>query len=797
MKSVFNKFDSYVLVVKDDGSIIFANDKLLKKLKYEKEELYNLKIDDVIVTEDKLKINISECSNDKKVELRFYSKYKEVINVYSDISVDYFEKNKAIFIISKDIKYKYYTIEDLENLLDNCGFMAYIKDKKSRYSYVNKVFAETSLRTKEDMLGLSMEEYLPKSLVDLYKESDLDILKSKQDRAYNQKRIIKDEEVWFDIYKSPIYDENGDFKYMVCTLKDITVEQAIKDELYNNYSQITNLKKLETANSTRVDMYELLEGIGKKVINVTGANGFSILLYDKDEKSLKPYIKLNDAVEAFEGIERIPMENDEEYKNMIDGEYEGLKIVDTSSMRYDINEKILPNIKYIGAYKVKLYDEFIGILNIFYKDNYIPIYNRDDFMKSICNSIAMIIKNCRLSEEIKIENKKRKLTELELENYLNTAADLVFMANKSGKFIKVNEKWTKLLGWSKEELIGKSYADFVHPDDLDKCRLNECVMNTTYNLIIRYVHKDGRYIWLDWNFKYDDKKGLVIGTAKDITQQKNMEDQQKKLEEKIHLESIKNEFFANISHEFKTPINIILGTTQLTKKNIENNNLIIENLNKYSDTIKQNSYRLLRLVNNLIDISKVDIGYYNLQPSNHNIISIIEDITLSVADYIEGKDINLIFDTDSEEIITSCDPDKIERVILNLLSNAIKYTPENGTIKVNITSNDESITVSVKDSGVGIPSDKLDIIFDRFGQANNLLKRRCEGSGIGLSLVKAIVEMHGGTIQVHSTVGKGSEFVFNIPIKLLENNDEYEYHYDSKDFQIEKCHIEFSDIYSL
>lgn len=797
MKSVFNKFDNYVLVVKDDWSIIFANDKLLKKLEYEKEELYNLKIDDVIVTEDKLKINTSEYSNDKKVDLRFYSKYKEVINVYSDISVDYFEKNKAIFIISKDIKYKYYTIEDLENLLDNCGFMAYIKDKTSRYSYVNKVFAETSLRTKEDMLGLSMEEYIPKDLINSYKASDLEILKLKQDRAYNQKRIIDGEEMWYDIYKSPIYDENGDFKYMACTLKDITLEQAIKDELYNNYSQITNLKKLETANSIRVDMYELLKGIGKKVINVTGANGFSILLYDKDEKSLKPYIKLHDAVEAFEGIERIPIENYEEYKSMIDGEYEGLKIVDTSSMRYNINGKILPNVKYIGAYAVKLYDEFIGILNISYKDNYIPIYNRDDFMKSICNSIAMIIKNYRLSEEIKIENEKRKLTELELENYLNTAADLFFMANKSGKFIKVNEKWTELLGWAKEELIGKSYANFVHPDDLDKCRLNECVMNTTYSLIIRYVHKDGRYIWLDWNFKYDEKKGLVIGTAKDITEQKNMEDQQKKLEEKIHLESIKNEFFANISHEFKTPINIILGTTQLTKKNIENNNLTIKNLKKYSDTIKQNSYRLLRLVNNLIDISKVDIGYYNLQPSNHNIISIIEDITLSVADYIEGKDINLIFDTDSEEIITSCDPDKIERVILNLLSNAIKYTPENGTIKVNITSNDESITVSVKDSGVGIPSDKLDIIFDRFGQANNLLKRRCEGSGIGLSLVKAIVEMHGGTIQVHSTVGKGSEFVFNIPIKLLENNDEYEYHYDSKDFQIEKCQIEFSDIYSL
>lgn len=224
----------------------------------------------------------------------------------------------------------------------------------------------------------------------------------------------------------------------------------------------------------------------------------------------------------------------------------------------------------------------------------------------------------------------------------------------------------------------------------------------------------------------------------------------------------------------------------------------MKNLIKYLDTIKQNSYRLLRLVNNLIDISRIDIGYYNLIPSNNNIISVIEDITLSVVDYVEDKNINLIFDTDIEEVVTSCDPDKIERVILNLLSNAIKYTSEHGTIEVNISHDVENVNVSVKDNGVGIPSDKLDIIFDRFGQANNLLTRKCEGSGIGLSLVKAIIEMHGGKIKVYSKLGKGTEFVFNIPIiKLLDKDKEYVFNYDSKDFHIEKCHIEFSDIYSL
>ena len=118
----------------------------MTRLKYEKDELYKLNIDDILVTKDNFKANLLDFSKDIKIDLSLYSKYKEVIKVYSDISVDYFEKNKSIFIISKDRKYKYYTIEDLENLIDNSGKMAYIKDADSKYLYLNKAFADASFR---------------------------------------------------------------------------------------------------------------------------------------------------------------------------------------------------------------------------------------------------------------------------------------------------------------------------------------------------------------------------------------------------------------------------------------------------------------------------------------------------------------------------------------------------------------------------------------------------------------------------------------------------------------------------
>ena len=235
----------------------------------------------------------------------------------------------------------------------------------------------------------------------------------------------------------------------------------------------------------------------------------------------------------------------------------------------------------------------------------------------------------------------------------------------------------------------------------------------------------------------------------------------------------------------------------MINKNIEKNNIQINDLKKHTNYIKQNSYRLLKLVNNLIDISKMDIGMYELRCSNQNIINIIEDITLSVADYTKNNKINLIFDTNDEEVITYCDPDKIERIMLNLLSNAIKYTPENGFIKVKINSTPDEIIVSVKDSGVGIPKEKLYDIFDRFGQVDDSLNRKCEGSGIGLSLVKNLVEMHGGEIHVNSEVNKGSEFVFSIPIKIKKEDNGNVYDIDRKFKHVERCDIEFSDIYSI
>ncbi|MDR3597384.1 hybrid sensor histidine kinase/response regulator [Clostridium sp.] len=259
----------------------------------------------------------------------------------------------------------------------------------------------------------------------------------------------------------------------------------------------------------------------------------------------------------------------------------------------------------------------------------------------------------------------------------------------------------------------------------------------------------------------------------------------------------KDMFLANISHELRTPLNILLGATQITKYHLENDKVLDrEKIKTKLNSQMQNCYRLIRLVNNLIDITKIDSSNFPLNLSNCNIIEIVESIVTSVVEYAALKNIIITFDTDVEEIIIACDLDSIERIILNLLSNAIKFTPKDGDIFVNISTINDYVQIRVKDSGIGIPEDEKNIIFERFKQVDNLLTRSNEGSGIGLNLVKSLVEMHDGTIRVNSEYKKGSEFIVEIPIRKMSNDQIFENGPNNiLNNVISKIDVEFSDIY--
>ena len=272
-----------------------------------------------------------------------------------------------------------------------------------------------------------------------------------------------------------------------------------------------------------------------------------------------------------------------------------------------------------------------------------------------------------------------------------------------------------------------------------------------------------------------------------------------KYKEIKEIEKAKSQFFANLSHEIKTPINIIYSCIQLLDINKKNGEKSLSDAyNKYDNTLKQNCYRLLRLVNNLVDMTKIDSGYMKLIFINCEIVSLVEDITLSIVPYVESKNINIVFDTYIEELKIRCDPESMERVILNLLSNAIKFTDNNGNISVFIEADEKYVFIRVKDDGIGISEDIREEIFNRFVQEDKSFNRKKEGSGIGLALVKSLVELHDGEVYLEK-VSKGSEFVVKLPnIKIDEELDVYNKVMDAESKPlVQKINIEFSDIYEL
>lgn len=274
----------------------------------------------------------------------------------------------------------------------------------------------------------------------------------------------------------------------------------------------------------------------------------------------------------------------------------------------------------------------------------------------------------------------------------------------------------------------------------------------------------------------------------------------KNLKHAVEIESLKTEFFANLSHEFKTPLNIILSTVQLVMNYIEVNNEYPDYnmFNKCLSNIKQNSYRILKIANNLIDMSKIDGNFYSINMGNYNIVEVVENIVQSLAEYMKDNKRNIIFDTIEEEIITACDPDQIERIILNVLSNAMKFTSHGGNIYVDMEVNYRcnKVIIKISNDGEKINFEDRLRIFERFTQSESLLTRRAEGTGIGLTLVKSLVKLHNGEVYVNTEFEEGTQFCIELPIRKMKNFKNNNVREKSIVSKVEKFNIEFSDIYN-
>ena len=370
--------------------------------------------------------------------------------------------------------------------------------------------------------------------------------------------------------------------------------------------------------------------------------------------------------------------------------------------------------------------------------------------------------------------------------------DHIVFKDVNGVYLDCNKSFLNQFNLKKEEIIGKKA---IEVDKLSKFIKNivyadEEVIKSKKRVIYHqrymYHNKAVQYEIVKQPFfdSYGNLLGIVV-TSSNVSY-------------RHELERLRIEFFANLSHELRTPLNLIFSSLQ-TIKALESDLLSKNNkLKKYIEVIDKNSKRLLKLVNNLIDTTKLDCGVYKYNPKNQDIVRFIENISMAVSEFAKQNDITLTFDTNVEEKIMAIDSQKLERTMLNIFSNSIKYNSFPGEIEVMLEDCGDTFNIRVKDAGMGIPNDKIDTIFEKFNLIEDRLRKSSEGSGIGLALVKKLVEIQGGKIEVKSKEGIGTEVVIKLPIKALDDGNKINAtHYEEDDDELlTRINIEFSDIYT-
>ena len=490
-------------------------------------------------------------------------------------------------------------------------------------------------------------------------------------------------------------------------------------------------------------------------------------------------------------------ESENMYKNLMDVLNEGVIIHDNKNIKYindkgleilDINigkkEIFIEDIKNIVSKKFR--EKFLSNIQLVISRKEEKVINKIELING--RIVELVTTNIKLNDEDLLISIVIDITELEntimnieqsektYKLLLQTLPEGIVIVNPTTKkHIYRNEASIRMLKTIGLEKLNESIKTYLKEENYGNFRrfTIDKLNNVDISLAIVKREEEGSLIvvfrMLDCEFK--------------STQ---LEKELNRIKEK---NKFKTEFLSNVAYDIKKPINKIFET---------NNNLIenkgkynSENINNHTRLVKQNCYRLIRLLSNVEYVSRIDNGTCTLELRKCDIVKLLENIVKISKTYTDKKGIDISFKSEVNKKILSLDIDKVEKIILNILSNAIKFTDTGGRIDINLYMHNEQVCISIKDTGIGIPKDKTEVIFENFEQLDTTLSRGCEGTGMGLSVVKKLANLNNIKINVESELNKGSEFIITLPNNIVSKNIKLQ----DKFAQDEKIDIEFSDIY--
>lgn len=367
-----------------------------------------------------------------------------------------------------------------------------------------------------------------------------------------------------------------------------------------------------------------------------------------------------------------------------------------------------------------------------------------------------------------------KTSEEKFKNLVEKMPDGYYRSTPEGRFLFVNPALVKMLGYeSKEELLKVNIPQTLYFDESERDSFeNESEEFQSDYEVYRLKKKNGSEIWIEDHCRYHkDQDGKVImheGVCRDITIRKKAEEELHRAKEKAEeLSRVKTNFLANMSHELRTPMVGILGFSEVLMSSIKD-----EEQKNYAEIIYNGGKRLMETLDLILNISAIEMNKVKIYYEQFNVVDLIKELITSFEIFAGKKNLYLRTENSGEEILLKSDRRILTQILNNLINNAIKYTEKGGVVikaEINERDNEKNVLIRVKDTGIGIPKDKIDLIWEEFRQVSEGYGRTFEGTGLGLSITKKFTEMLGGKIYVESSeLNEGTTFALEIP--LNENN---------------------------
>jgi len=726
-----------------DGKLLFLNESWVSMHGYETtEELLNQNLS-IFHNENQL-VNEVEPFNRKVIENGYYT--GEVNHIRKDGTIfptlmtssllrDENGNTIAISGVATDITERKVADNELKdseiryfNLFENSSEFLFTLDLKGNFTDVNKAAEIITGYTKSELLTKNFKDYTPEK--------------------YHKKLF----HTFFNIYKTgtPLHDypieaviKDKSVKYFETTLsllkkgKDIIGYQGSSKD-------ITERKRAE----------KLLKESEKLFKDITYSMADWVWEVDKDGR----YTYTSEKVEEILGYRPDELIGKTPFDFM--PEDEAKRVGKLFKEIISVNNPI----KDLENWNLSRDGELVCLLT-----NAIPLLDSSDELVGYRGVDKDITEKRKTEEALKESEEKYR-------NLIVTTSEGFWLFDSDQKTVDVNQSLCDMLGYSRSEMIDKTPFDFVNDENLKVLKEQASRITTTLHRIYEIILKKKNGINLPTIFNATsliDKKGKPCGSfvlVTDITERKLAETELVKAKAKAEeSDRLKSAFLSNMSHEIRTPMNGILGFADLLKEP----GLTGEEHQNYLAVIEKSGTRMLSIINDIINISKIEAGLMELNMQESNINEQIEYIYTFFKPEIEGKGTQFSFRNSlpSKEAIIKTDREKVYAILTNLVKNAIKYT-EKGSIEFGYTKKGNFLEFYVKDTGLGIPKDRQKAIFERFIQADVADKYAFQGSGLGLSISKAYIEMLGGKIWVESEEGKGSTFYFTLPYesKTIKEN---------------------------